>query len=172
VNIPVQQIEVSGIDSAGKLETHSGTYFVTEGLCLSHGDDPYSAYVRVQPSFTIAEILISKKQFDAWFPPGKKPVAGQPFNIGRRPYDLAIKYLPIYLLNDYAKDVVAKTTHESGKVFNDLKTMYSMAQLNAAQLWQRLDARLAELGGPEKVLALYTEAQQAYDRASLAPGAH
>jgi hypothetical protein len=172
VNIPVQEIEVSGIDSLGKLETHSGTYFAADGLCLSHGDDPYSAYCNLQPSFRIAEILISKRQFDVWFPPGKKPVAGQPMNIGRRPAELAVKYLPIYLMNAYAQDVAAKTTHENGKVFQYLRDKYSLAQLNATKLWPRLDARLAEIGGPDKVRALYVEAEQARERAGQAPGAH
>jgi hypothetical protein len=168
VNIPVQELTT---DRRSEL-SHSAPYFMTEGLCLNHGDDPYSAYCRVQPSFGIDQILIGKAQFDAWFPPGKNPVAGSRSNVGRRVTDLAIKYLPINLLNDYAQDVAAWQKHENGKVFDGLKSRYTMAELDAAKLWQRLDARLGELGGPQKVIALYAAAEQAYDRQSIATTAH
>jgi hypothetical protein len=171
-NIPVQELNPTQMNENGTFESHSAPYFMTEGLCLSHGDDPYSAYCRVEPSFGIDQILIGKAQFDAWFPPGKKPVVGSPRNVSRRVTDLAIKHLPIYLLNHYAQDVAAQKTHGSGKVFQDLKVKYTMAELDAAKLWQRLDARLGELGGPQKVIALYAEAEQAYDRQTIATTAH
>jgi hypothetical protein len=172
VNIPVQGLNPTDMSENGKLSSHSAPYFMTEGLCLSHGDDPYNAYSRFEPTFGIDQILIGKAQFDAWFPPGKTPVAGSRSNVGRRVIDLAIKYLPIDLLNDYAQDVAAWKTHENGKVFHNLKGTYSMAELDATKLWQRLDARLGELGGPQKVMALYAEAQQANDRQSIATTAH
>jgi hypothetical protein len=169
VNIPVQQLTPRVMNAATtSVDRHSAPYFVTEGLCLSHGDDPYNAYCRVQPSFDIEQILITKAQYDTWFPPGAAPMAGELGNVGRGVTDPAIKFLPITLLDDYAQDVMAGRSRESGKVLQAFKDKYTLAALEAAQLWQRLDARLAELGGPQKVRALYAESVRNYDQRSIA----
>jgi hypothetical protein len=172
VNIPVQELNPTQVNQLGGFESHSAPHFMSEDLCLSHGDDPYDANCRVEPSFPIDKILIGKAKFDAWFPPGKKAVAGGQRNVGRRVNDLAIEHLPIYLLNKYAQDVMSRLAPENGKVFQDYKGAYTMAELETARLWPRLDARLGELGGPQKVRALYAEAEQTYDRQSIAATAH
>jgi hypothetical protein len=163
VNIPVQQLTP---------ERHSAPYFVTEGLCLSHGDDPYNGYCRVQPSFDIEQILITKAQYDIWFPPGAAPVAGELGNVGRGVTEAAIKLLPIALLDDRAQDVMAGRSRETGKVLQAFKDKYTLAALEAAQLWQRLDARLAGLGGAQKVRELYVESARNYDQKSIATTVH
>jgi hypothetical protein len=169
INIPVQQLTPRVMNAATtSVDRHSAPYFVTEGLCLSHGDDPYNGYCRVQPSFDIEQILITKAQYDIWFPPGAAPVAGELANVGRGVAEAAIKFLPIGLLDDYAQDVMARRSRETGKVFQAFKDKYALPALEAAQLWQRLDARLAELGGPQKVRALYAESARNYDQRSIA----
>jgi hypothetical protein len=169
VNIPVQQFTPTVMNAATtSVDRHSAPYFVTEGLCLSHGDEPYNSYCRVQPSFDIEQILITKAQYDIWFPPGAAPVAGELANVGRGVTEAAIKLLPIGLLDDHAQDVMARRQRETGKVFQAFKDKYTLPALEAAQLWQRLDARLAELRGPQKVRALYVESARNYDQKSIA----
>jgi hypothetical protein len=48
------------------------------------------------------------------------------------------------------------------------KRHYSVVELQNTQLWERLDKRIAELGGPDKVRALYAEAVERTNRASIA----
>jgi hypothetical protein len=169
VNIPVQQLTPRVMNAAtASVDRHSAPYFVTEGLCLSHGDDPYNAYCRLQPSFGIEQILITKAQYDIWFPPGAAPGAGELGNVGRAVTEAAIKHLSIALLDDYAQDLIAGRSRETGKVLQAFKDKYTLGALEAAQLWQRLDARLAELGGPQTVRALYAESARDYDQRSIA----
>jgi hypothetical protein len=159
VNIPVRQLTP---------ERHSSPHFVAEDLCLSHGDDPYNAYCRIQPSFDIEQILITKAQYDIWFPTAATPVTGQASNVGRAVTDLAIRHLPMALLDDYAQDLMAGKSREAGKVLQALKERHSLAALEALRLWDRLDARVTELGGAQKVHQLYVESARNYDQGSIA----
>jgi hypothetical protein len=165
INIPVQRVGAPQWSRfAPKPETHTTPWFMVDDLYLSHGDDPYNNFCAYQPSFDVGEILLTKAQFEAWFPPGAVPTAETPRNVGRRVFDLAIQHLPIRLLHYHALDVLKKKTRQAGEVYDAFKGSFTLADLEKAQLWARLDRRLAELGGPEKVEALYTQARERADR--------
>ena len=58
VNIPVQPVWVSG---------HELAYFMTEGLYLDHGDDPYNAIVKSFPNSPILSLLIDEATYQSRF---------------------------------------------------------------------------------------------------------
>jgi hypothetical protein len=91
VNIPVRQVLASDTDTAGSgMERHSAAYFPADELCITHSDDPYSAFVRYLPSFDIKQIIVSKPQWDLWFPARSKPDLQAPRNIGRPLFESAV----------------------------------------------------------------------------------
>jgi N-acetylmuramic acid 6-phosphate etherase len=58
-----------------------------------------------------------------------------------------IAYLSNYLLRDYCADQAAGTPKASGQVAADLADVYTVAQLEAQNLWSRMDTKLSSLGG-------------------------
>jgi hypothetical protein len=137
VNIPVKLVTNAG---------HAQPWFMADDCYLSHGDDPYNALTKAVPPFAPDEILTSKAKFDAWFGPSV-PAAEKSDNVGRRTRELAVKYLPNYLLHAYCDDKALGKTHANGKVFDTLNRGYTVAQLEAEQLWTRMDTKIAGFGG-------------------------
>lgn len=141
-NVPVARIHESG---------HAQPFFMTERSYLSHGDDPYNGLVRrdepwVDPPYPAGLLLIGQAEHDAWYGddvPEKKKYD----NVGRRPIELAIDYLPMPVLWAYCHDRAAGRSHADGEVYNEIfKPVYTLAELNAAQLWNRMDEKIAALG--------------------------
>ena len=85
-------------------------------------------------------------QFDAWFGAGVSNTA-QCQNVGRRPIELSLTYLPTYLLKAYCTDMATAKTHGAGGVYDLFKNFYTVAQLEAMNLWGKMDAKIASLGG-------------------------
>ncbi len=137
VNIPVELVTHCG---------HAQPHFIEDGLFLSHGDDPYNALTTSVPPMPISEILVNQAQFDGWFGAGV-PSASQCDNVGRRTLDLSLTYLPTYLLKAYCQDIAGGKTHTNGAVFDLYKKLYTVAQLEAMNLWGKMDAKIASLGG-------------------------
>ena len=142
INIPVKPVEVTD---------HALAFFPTESRYLSHGDDPYDALSRIyppktSPPFPASRFLIDQVKFNAWFGSGISEAA-KSNNVGRRPRELAIETLPVYLLRKHCGDLAAKRPHAASDVYNLFKDTYSVAQLEAANLWGRMDAEIAKLGG-------------------------
>ncbi|HEV8673612.1 MAG TPA: hypothetical protein VGX21_06165 [Methylomirabilota bacterium] len=123
---------------------HAQPQFVREAVYLSHGDDPYNQLSKWTPPFPAGDLLIDAPQFAAWFG-GSEAIACQ--NVGIRPYERAIQNLPNELLKDYCADLAANKDHASGAVLNELKAHYSLGELEALLLWQKMDTKLAALGG-------------------------
>jgi len=69
--------------------------------------------------------------------------------VGRRPRELAIQYLPYGLLYYYCADQAAGLSPSEGSVFESLGYNFSLAELEQLQLWERLEAKITELGGCE-----------------------
>ena len=134
VNIPVIQ-KVGG--------RHSLPYFPTEGKFLSHGDDPYNAFVRTA-DYPAEKLLVDISLFDPWYRADDMP--NRSINVGRRPRELALTHLPKYLLGLYCQDKKDNTTKEQGKVIKALRH-WTVEGLEAKTLWQRMDAKLAQSGG-------------------------
>ncbi|MEA2424800.1 MAG: hypothetical protein QOH13_1210, partial [Thermoleophilaceae bacterium] len=143
VNIPVQYTTAA---------EHAQPYFMTEGLYLSHGDDPYSDFAKqhppaTAPPFPVADMLIGEALHEEWFGAAvseKKRLQ----NVGRRTTDLALPTLPVSLLYAYCQDKALGRSHAEGDVFGAFKPYgYTLADLRDADLWQRMDAKIAAFGG-------------------------
>jgi hypothetical protein len=131
-----------------KLETRGGHalphFFLGADYYLSHGDDPYNALFRTAPDAPASKLLIDQAKFTAWFGPA---VPDPLHNVGRQTMELAVEYLPAYLLRRYCNDQTNGKTHANGEVFDTLKTIFTVAQLEAQTLWTRMDTRIAAIGG-------------------------
>jgi hypothetical protein len=141
INIPVELVTNGG---------HAQPHFMADAQYLSHGDDPYDVFTWAGPPIPQTEFFTPKAMFDSWFGPGV-PAAQVASNVGRRPIDLAIQYLSFSLLRDYCADMAAGTPHASGKVAADLSKVYTVAELEAQNLWSRMDEKLNSIGGCKNV---------------------
>lgn len=137
VNIPV----IPRVSGCG----HTVPYFITVERYLSHGDDPYNSLAKT--NYPASQLLIDGATFQSWFPfdpndpqnPTNKATACQ--NVGRRVIELAIWHFSDTLLNYYCADVANNLDHASGQVFALFAPYgYTVSQLEATNLWQRLAA--------------------------------
>ena len=126
---------------------HTMPYFAGAGRSLSHGDDPYSALAKAD--YPAKQLLVDANTFEAWFPfdPGASDAqqaadeATSCAHIGRRVVDLAVWNLGDALVFKYCQDQASGASHATGKVFEVFEPHgYTVAQLEATQLWQRLAA--------------------------------
>ncbi len=135
--------------------SHAQVCFISESLYLSHGDDPYSKFSKVTPLPTevsqlapgesllppAEEILIDQTVYNEWYVGGDELV-------GRRPPELAIIYLPDYLLHWHCKDKEAGRSHEDSVAYQEfLKNFFSIEFLEEQRLWERMDEKIAAWGG-------------------------
>ena len=142
VNIPVKA--VTGGGSTGR---HSMPYFMSEGKYLSHSDDLYSQNTRSSPGFPIEELFIDQATYDAWFGPGVSLPPGKS-NVGRRGSDLTIKYLPRILLAQRCRDIREGRSRSKSLVWIWAGfPNYSVEELEAMNLLDRIDAKIDGLGG-------------------------
>ncbi len=137
INIPVKLVTNAG---------HAQPWFMADSRYLSHGDDPYNALTKATPPMPASEIPIDQAKFDSWFGAGVSDT-DKLNNIGRRTRELAITYLPNYLLHAYCSDIANGKTHANGQVFDIFSRNYTVAQLEALNLWTRMDAKIAGFGG-------------------------
>jgi hypothetical protein len=135
VNIPVQEIDVG----------HKLPHFTSVGLALSHGDDPYE----LAPEIPIDELPISQSTFKAWFLDDPNPT----HNVSRRVAELTLQYLPLQLLDKRCLDISkGNTDHANSTVYLGYFTgVYSVAELEALQLWEKMDEKINSLGGCQKI---------------------
>jgi hypothetical protein len=141
LNIPVQHDEHQG---------HSMPNFLTEGLYLDHADDPYNRLTTATPPFSAHELLIDQATHDAWFGNGVSNMQ-QLANVGRRTREVAVKYLSDELLRNRCADMTSGSSHAASQVAATLALTFSVADLEAQDLWTKLDAKIANLGGCTKV---------------------
>ena len=137
VNIPVEQVHACG---------HALPFFTTENRYLTHGDDPYNALTRATPPYPARELLINQAKYDSWFGPGV-PSSDVCNNVGRRTRELAITYLPNYLLYKHCSDIAAGRSHADSEVYEVFNRNYTVSQLEAEELWERLDEKIESFGG-------------------------
>ncbi len=122
------------------------------GKCATHGDDPYalkSASDIMQPigPASIMEILVSEDQYNAWF--NKNNPKAKDY-IGRSTVDMDLKYIPLRLLRNYCNDGPDKG-HSEGQVYQKFSHVYSLEELEAQQLWKKMDDKLKSIGGCDVV---------------------
>jgi hypothetical protein len=142
VNIPVQKVLTAG---------HAQPYFPTEKRYLSHGDDLYNGLGQPWPQgakepWTTEALLISEATHEAWYGAGVSD-ATKLQHIGRRPQELAIELLIEQLLAYYCKDQAAGKSHAQGYLATEVLKGYTLAELDALDLWNKMDAAIAALGG-------------------------
>ena len=69
-------------------------------------------------------------------------------NVGRQVLELAIKHLPNLLLHYHCDDLSHGRSHANGTVFTSIfqNSPFTVSDLEAAQLWQRMDVKIAQRG--------------------------
>jgi hypothetical protein len=158
LNIPVDGNVVAG---------HSATRFMTEGLYLSHGDDPYigTDIYGVPPG----AMLISDATYRSWFVTASSALASE--NLGRGTTEAMIKYLSGRLQTWYCRDPVPNSDHAhsvimTANAFTQYPSTYTLYYLEhlppdpsnpslPASLWDRLAQKIASSGGcPATMLSL------------------
>jgi hypothetical protein len=125
--------------------SHALPYFAGVGRYLSHGDDPYNAIAKAD--YPAKDLLITQSTFDDWFPvdPADPDNAANQArcceSVGRRPTNLAVWHFAPALLKKYCDDKSAGLSHANGEVFEIFADKgYTVAQLEATNLWERLEA--------------------------------
>ena len=142
INIPVEKAAADG---------HATPRFMSENLYLSHGDDPYDGRLTTSPAIPIDDLFIDAAKFTSWFGSGVPPLTQQD-NVARRCKELALQYLTDWILKLRCNDLQQGVTNEAASsVYNDnslqLYKLYTVAQLQAMNLWGLLDAKIAAKGG-------------------------
>ena len=142
-NIPVKETDVCG---------HAMPYFMADHVYLSHGDDPYGSFgtsdTTISPPMT--DLLIDQATYTDWFVTPGQPASCA--NISRRDAQLAVEYVPDVLVWKHCDDLSAGIVdHAQTAVYqsfeNGYGSFYTLAELDAATFWSRLDQRTADLGG-------------------------
>jgi hypothetical protein len=136
VNIPVRH-EIYA--------SHAHPHFLSERTFLSHGDDPYNLHLKTSPWIPMSELPISETKHEMWFGSGLSD-AEQSANTGRRVYELVLEYLSRPLVQDHCQDVASQVPRNESKVYDYFSRFYTLEELEAVDLWGRLDAKAAELG--------------------------
>ncbi len=129
-----------------KLEQRAGhalPHFLPDDRFLTHGDDPYNALFRTMAWVPAEDLLVDAVQWNQWFGAGVTHID----NIGRQVRELGIEHLPYYVLRRYCEDQAAGLSHADGRVFEIFERNYTVPELEARTLWDRMDTRIGELGG-------------------------
>jgi hypothetical protein len=150
LNIPVELINLR--DGSGGF--HATPHFIVEGRYWSHGDDPYNwlsrEFIPATPPAPASEYFIDEATYQAWFGSNVSDVdSGK--NVGRRTAQIAVQYLTDFLLEEYCNDLSNKTGHAASLVYSSLSPFYTLTELDAQNLWDRLDQKIADLGGCSKI---------------------
>ncbi|SRR6266542_2009329 len=141
-NIPIEPMGAGG---------HSMPHFMSESLYLSHGDDPYDGMLTTIPPIPIDRLFIDENTFLGWLGP-TVAAATQSDNVARQPKELALEYLTDWILRLRCQDIAQGVTdHATSAVYteNNLRLFkyYTVAGLEAMNLWDRLDMKIAAIGG-------------------------
>lgn len=136
---------------------HTLPHFKSIDKYLSHGDDPYMPIIQYDDVISPESLLINAETYRAWFIDAADTLP----NVGRRIADLALLHLPFYLLYIYCQDIASAATHSEGMVANEFAGNYSLEYLEAADLWDRMDAKLIEIGGCIVINRRYEELMSA-----------
>ena len=147
INLPVKRVYAG---SVSPVCLHNTPYFMTIDKYLSHGDDPYDRTAANDPPLPGTEFLISAAKFNTWFPPKAQDPNGDicSANVGRRPMELALQYLPTGFLEMYCEDRSSRTPRKKGQIYQSLSAVYTMKELNQMKLWPKLAAKAKALNLP------------------------
>ena len=146
INIPVQLV----ILGWGWSRMHATPHFVTEGMYLSDGDSPYNNFAYATPPYPAKELLIDQSTFDSWFGYPNVSLADCYRNLGRQVYELALKYLPNYLLKRYCQGLSLGYPPEQ-TVYEHFSRWYTESELQALDLVNRIQAKVDSFGGCQNI---------------------
>ena len=171
VNIPVRRVNAPAWLTSGSIGIHSTMAYLTEGLYLSHGDDPYDLLVRLKPSFPVERLLFDQAQFQRWFPANAPPRSLLETNVARQPLELALDHADscIVTLGRRARDLQAGKRREDGELFETFRERYTFEQVERRGLWSRVDDGLARMGGLQKVIDRLDTANADYETLRQVP---
>lgn len=149
LNIPVEYALWGG---------HAVPVFPSEGVALTHGDDPYSQlaqYAEPFPEpFPTGEMLIATATYSEWFSESNTNEENL-HNVGRRGTELGVEHLPQWLLRVRCDDIANGRSNAESRVYRPgtagIGWYWSVAELEAMQFWQRMDAKIAQYGGCAKI---------------------
>lgn len=136
---------------------HTTARMMANDLYLSHGDDPYTRTLTMSTAPVPASLtcpadalFFNGVTYFDWFV--TQFSASDPNkNVGRRAKEVAVAYLPLGLLDMHLYDLQHGYTHAGSTVAAALAGRYSVADLEAMQLWQQMDAKIAAHGGPTAI---------------------
>jgi hypothetical protein len=111
---------------------------------MSHGDDPYNSFSKTTPRYPGEELLIDQTTYDSWF---SASMPDPNLNVGRQVFELALVYLSDSMLHSHCADIAAGRTHAQSDVYAFFSRWYSVQELEARNLWERLDTKIATFGG-------------------------
>jgi hypothetical protein len=143
VNVPARVIEMEG---------HAQVRFASLGLFLAHGDDPYSG-IRAVPEAPVLDLLLDEREWRARFGPDI-PAETHALNLGRRPVEVAVRHLSNSLLQARCHDLLTGTPTWRSDVLRLVHPFFSRADLLRIGLWERLDRKVAAVGGRGAVARL------------------
>ncbi|MBL1411436.1 Ig-like domain-containing protein [Sphingobacterium faecale] len=132
------------VESFRSYDSHRQAYFSTEGLYMSHGDDPYNLHTWVTPVVSLRETLIDQPTYDRWFNGSSKE------SVARGTVEFAVKHLSNILVNLRASEP-AGTPPAQSKVLKEMSSFFTLEELLEMDLWTRLDARISSLGGRDRI---------------------
>jgi len=123
---------------------HALPHFPSEGVALSHGDDPYNRFTRSGRT-PASRLLVDDATIERWL--GDGSAASGCANVSRRVAEIALEDLPPYALEVYCGDLAKALPREKGRVFQSFASLGTVGDLEAAGLWRRLQERLDAIGG-------------------------
>ena len=132
---------------------HCAPYVPALNVWLGHGDDPYTSFstrsaqlVGLDLSYLSTKLLIDDATHNAWW---DSALSGDQIlnNHSRRTTELAVAELPYGLLAAYNLDLLKNNSHANGYVAGNLSSRFTLADLDAMNLWQQMDAKIAAIGG-------------------------
>jgi hypothetical protein len=142
---------------------HCAPYVPALDVWLGHGDDPYSAFSTRSPqlvgsdvSYPVTKLLIDGATHKAWWDPALSD-AQILNNHNRRTTELAVAELPYGLLAAYNLDLFKNNSHANGYVADNLSSCFTLADLEAMNLWQQMDAKIAAIGGNSAMYKIETK---------------
>lgn len=137
VGIMVSVLRSANVPAQGRIvEGHATIEFLSEDLALTHGDDPYN---RISVRASTEELFIDRATYDAWL----GPLVDTTNSIGRKTIQLGLRYGAPCLVDEYRRDREEGRSRANGRVLDAFRTVYTLAELEGAGLYERLDAELA-----------------------------
>lgn len=129
---------------------HHAPHFIHEELYLAHADDIYA--MEVETDYPAEELFISSEQYGNWFENEEEVPS-----VSVRQKQLMVEHLGLSLLISYCRDERLGRSHAEGKVYERVSEAYSLEELEAMDLWARMDDKINDLGGCERLEEIYAE---------------